>query len=205
MGREARTLLMAALLCAVVLAGATRTAEAADKGGTAKSDCCNINLFYGFKGLEEDDWAPVDSHTEWGLLTTWGSPTWKGIGIAVDYLQSKDTATEVVLDLPIEIEGKTTEIDVGARFTAGKKSFRPFVGIGLASIKGEFKGGLLGVSTSQSDTGWGLWIDGGVGWRLAKHLNLGLEARWSTASITLFDVDGNAGGFHIGAFIGAGF
>ena len=60
----------------------------------------------------------------------------------------------------------------------------------------------MGISVSDDDTALGLWIGGGVYWTPAEHFNIGLEAKYSNAEVTLFGVDANAGGGHFGALIG---
>jgi hypothetical protein len=79
---------------------------------------------------------------------------------------------------------------------------RPFIGGGLAVINAQVKGTALGVSVSDDDTGVGVWFEGGAYVTLGEHFNIGAEARWSKAEVTLFDVSGEAGGFHVGALLG---
>jgi hypothetical protein len=79
---------------------------------------------------------------------------------------------------------------------------RPFIGGGLAVINAQVKGTALGVSVSDDDTGVGVWLEGGAYVTLGEHFNIGAEARWSKAEVTLFDVSGEAGGFHVGALLG---
>jgi hypothetical protein len=60
----------------------------------------------------------------------------------------------------------------------------------------------------NSDRGYGAWVDGGVTWRLASHLNLGFEVRYSVVSVYLGEGaavrDVIAGGIHVGLLIGYG-
>jgi hypothetical protein len=50
----------------------------------------------------------------------------------------------------------------------------------------------------------GLWIGGGIYWRLGSRFNIGLAARYSSASVELFGVDVEAGGPMYGMLLGWG-
>jgi hypothetical protein len=78
------------------------------------------------------------------------------------------------------------------------------VGGGLAVIGAgrEFVVGSL--SLSESDSAPGVWADGGVFWRLGKQFNIGIDARFSSATVTIDGEDVQAGGFHLGLMLGWG-
>ena len=61
-----------------------------------------------------------------------------------------------------------------------------------------------GTVVEDTDTSPGAWADGGVFWRLGSHFNLGLAARYSKATVTLFDTDMEAGGYSGGVMLGWG-
>ena len=72
------------------------------------------------------------------------------------------------------------------------------IGGGISFINGEFSAPWI----SDDDNGVGIWLGGGVYWTLAGQFNIGLEAKFSTADVTLFGVDADAGGGHFGLLIG---
>ena len=45
-------------------------------------------------------------------------------------------------------------------------------------------------------------LGGGVCWTLGEHFNIGLEGKYSTAYVTLFGIDADAGGGHFGMLVG---
>jgi hypothetical protein len=167
----------------------------------------NVNGFVGAKILDQDDWAPVDEQGEIGALIDFKQKSWP-ISIAIDLLSSYDEedVSLAVLNFgtfDANLEGNTTEFNFGVRKIWDNFSFvRPFIGGGIAFINAEVKGTALGVSVSDDDTGVGVWFDGGVYFNLTEHFNLGWDVRWSKAEVTLFNIDGEAGGWHLGMLIG---
>jgi hypothetical protein len=160
-----------------------------------------VNFVLGQKMLDEDDWkdpgtgADLSDQPEFGVCSTFGKEGWP-VQIALDLTASVD---DVTLG-GIEVEGSTSELAAGIRKIWKKNKARPFFGGGLAMVNGEFDIG----GFSFDDDAVGYWIDGGVFWRLGRRFNLGIEARFSRAEITLFGVDGEAGGEHIGLILGFG-
>jgi len=167
----------------------------------------NVNGFLGAKILDEDDWAPLDEHVEGGVLFDIKQKNWP-ISIAIDLLFSSDEEDVNVAVLNFgtfnaNLEGHTTEFNLGVRKIWDNLSIvRPFVGGGIAFINAEIKGTALGVSVSDDDTGVGVWFDGGAYVTLGGHFNIGVDVRWSKAEVTLFNIDGEAGGWHVGMLIG---
>lgn len=171
-------------------------------GAPPPAQAGHANLFLGAKALDENDWAPLDSQTEVGVEASWGGQDWPVL-IATDLLGS--ASSENVLG--IDIEGSTGELDLGVRKiwnTGGKRRVHPHLGGGIAYLSAKFEGASGGVKVSDDDTGVGVWLGGGIFWRLGTRFNLGMSARVSTASVTLYDVDGDAGGGHFGLILGWG-
>lgn len=167
----------------------------------------NVNGFLGAKILDEDDWAPLDEQFEGGILFDIRNTSWP-ISIAIDFLASYDEEDVSVAVLNFgtfntNLEGNTTEFNLGVRKIWDTPSVvRPFIGGGIAFINAEIKGTALGISVSDDDSGVGVWFDGGAYVTLGGHFNIGVDVRWSKAEVTLFNVDGEAGGWHVGALIG---
>ena len=162
----------------------------------------DLNLFLGAKALNEDDWAPLDSHTELGLQGSWGPPEWP-VAIATDLYGSVDSK-EI---LGVDFSASTAEINLGVRKiwrTGGEQRVRPYIGGGIAAISGTLEAESGGVKVSDDDNGVGGWLGGGIFWRLGGSFNLGMDLRLSTATIELYGADGNAGGGHFGVLAGFG-
>ncbi|NTW66239.1 MAG: porin family protein [Nitrospirae bacterium] len=168
----------------------------------------NVNIFIGQKNLDKDDWEPVDKQTEFGVEIDFRKKDWP-VNIAIDILRSSDDDTYYEYDpffgpLSADVKGETTEFNIGIRkIWDGFPSIRPFIGGGLSYIRAEVEVSIPGIgSASESDTGVGIWLGGGVYFTLAEHFNLGLEIRYSDADVTIADVKGKAGGTHYGLLAG---
>lgn len=157
----------------------------------------DVNFFLGQKELSKDDWEPTQSQPEFGLEMSFGEKDWP-VDIAVDLFSSSDDDTLFGL----KVEGSTSELGVGVRKIWKSGSTMPYIGGGLASIKGTIKSNFLGVD--ESDSSLGAWFGGGVFWRLGPRFNIGVAARYSKATITLAGIDGEGGGLHYGLLLGWG-
>jgi len=158
----------------------------------------NVNFFLGKKSVDSEYWAPVDDPVEFGVLVDFKPSGWP-ISVALDALGSYDQVTEG----GIKFEGTTSEFNAGVRkiWQVSGSSVRPYIGGGLAFINAEFKG--TGFNTvSDDDKGTGIWLNGGIYWTLGQHFNLGLDLRYSEADVTLFGLEGKAGGTHAGLLLG---
>lgn len=158
----------------------------------------NVNFLLGTKTLESEDWGPFDEQVAFGVLFDFKQRNWP-ISIAIDLLGSLDRETL----LGVETEGSTTEIGFGIRkiWETSGSSIRPFIGGGLAIVNAELKTNTF-VTVSDDDSGTGFWLNGGVYWTLGQHFNLGLQVRYSKAEVTLFGIEGEAGGTTAGLMLG---
>ena len=154
----------------------------------------NLNVFLGSKSLDEDEWEPTNEQDEFGIEVDFKKQSWP-VSIAIDFLSASGEGKL----MGIKFESETSEINMGVRKIWDKSShMRPFIGGGIAFITGEFSG--LGLSDDDSATGF--WIGGGVYWTLAEHFNIGLKVKSSSANVTLFGVEADAGGGHFGVLAG---
>jgi opacity protein-like surface antigen len=150
----------------------------------------NANFILGTKSLENSDWGTLDEQLAVGVLVDFKQKNWP-ISMAIDLLGSLDEE-----DIPGgKREGSTSEFDIGVRkiWEVSGSSIRPFIGGGIAFIDAEQKL-TNGISVSVDDSATGVWLNGGVYWTLGQHFNLGLQARYSKAEVTLAGIDVEAGG-----------
>jgi hypothetical protein len=171
----------------------------------------HLNFLLGGKTLDSDDWDPGSEQGEFALMTTFGSEKWP-VQIALDALGTANSEDTFNLVTPgIDTRGRrlvhgTTEFDFGVRKIWEKGRMRPFVGGGFAVIGAtQERLGPEATVLSDSDSGGGMWIDGGIFWRFAQYFNLGVEGRISAAEVTLFDEKVQAGGSHLGLILGFSF
>ena len=215
------------LLLAVAVALAVTPALAEWKG--------EVNLFLGEKKLSDDNLDELEDDAdfslsdqfEWGIASSFGDVDWP-VMIAVDLLMadSDDSYTyEGFYDYTYSVEIETTELAVGVRkFWAVNDKFEPYVGGGLAYVKAEAclefstnsspfnKQFVEALSVDESDIGF--WINGGGMWRFNDKFHLGLDLRYSDATVEFEDVvlddfkqptsegEFEAGGFHYGILFG---
>ncbi len=158
----------------------------------------NVNIFAGYKNLDEDDWDPLDKQTELGIGVDFKQDGWP-VSATVGYLRSSDDDSEMGID----IEGKTSELYLGVRkIWDTSPQLRPFVGGGLALVSAEMEAAALGIKVSDDDSGIGFWLSGGAYLTVSGSFNIGAELRYSKASVTLFNTDVEAGGVHYGLLLG---
>lgn len=181
----------------------------------------DVNFLFGQKSLSEDrlDSAGVDGQSQFGVSVTLDFQ-WP-VMLAFDFLASSDDAIETVaaaFPLQLDTEVDTTEVAVGVRKFWDRNKFQPFVGGGLAFIQldaRQTESGTLGPGIAFStlivdddDSGVGLWLNGGVLYRLGDQINVGLDVRYSDASADLTpaqagpDLGLDAGGVHYGLVVG---
>ena len=169
--------------------------------------------------------AVGDNQASIAFLSTFGPSSWP-VQVAIDVLGSASGSTSVLYPAPgVEIEGNslvhsTFELDVGVRRIWRTGRARPFVGGGLAVIRGPQEAELFlppPIANGSCECGWfppvllreedrapGVWVDGGVFWRLGSRFNIGFEARLSRAELSFSDRKVEAGGFNLGLIVGWG-
>jgi len=172
----------------------------------------NVNLFLGEKQLDSSDWAaPYDDQGEFGVLFDISDRYWP-VSLAVDLLGSSHE--EDFADGYTYVS--TGELDIGVRkvFNIYGTSLHPYVGGGLALISARVEDVYYVASPcgaydcGDEDSAAGIWLNGGIYWTFGNIFNLGLDVRYSTAEVNLYDAQLNsrreidAGGSHAGLLLG---
>ncbi len=178
----------------------------------------DINIFLGQKNLDSGDWgansylgsgASLDQQGEFGVLMNFSGYNWP-VSIAVDLLGSSHQVDyySYYYGSYGRVTASTSELDLGVRKVFGiyGTTLHPYVGGGLALITGSIDDHVDYVGTfSDSDTGGGFWLNGGMFVSLG-HFNIGFDARYSKADVTIAPygtpVTVNAGGSHGGLILG---
>ena len=155
----------------------------------------NVNFLLGVKSMDTTDWEPVEDHAAFGVMVDFKQQDWP-ISIALDFLGSYGEETVGIAKL----EGSTSEFNAGVRkiFEVSGSSIRPFLGGGIAFVRGEAKRNNVVID----DNGAGIWLDGGIYWTLGQSFNLGFDLRYSSADITLAGFEVEAGGTYAGLLLG---
>lgn len=177
----------------------------------------DANLWFGGKWLSDDELADadVDQQTQYGVALTLDFD-WS-VDLAFDLTQSSgDDSRSLSPGSTLDTDVDTTELALGVRKLWGEK-LRPYVGGGLVWI--ELSADQTAqVSTGPGETtpvtvvddsgdGLGLWLNAGVVYLLGSHFNVGLDLRYSQASVDLQPVGAqtlnlDAGGVHAGLLLG---
>jgi hypothetical protein len=173
-------------LCALVLVLLVVWSGAAFAAGGTSG---NINLLLGKNYLDDGIWddLDLDEQDSIGVMFDIQPVRWP-IALAFDFLKSDDSSRG--------IDGETQEIAGGVRWYSPMMNniLRFYAGGGLALIEAEIEG--------EDDDELGIWLNGGLTFIIAKHLNLGLDLRYSMAEVELYgedvDVDGLRASFLVG-------
>lgn len=168
----------------------------------------NFNVFLGQKWMKTSDWDPVAEQPELGLMLAFGIER-APIYLALDVLASQKTSTANTPTYgPVDVKALSREYGIGVRKVWTVGSTHPFLGAGGCVVAVDLDLESATYSPSYGDQSYGLWIDGGVTWRIGKHFNLGFDLR-ATKANAKFEVQGlpvdvAAGGFHAGLLVGYG-
>jgi hypothetical protein len=168
----------------------------------------NVNVFAGEKFLDSHDWEPVDQQPEFGIMLAFGIEH-APVHFAMDVLYAgADDVVDSPFLGPVSVTASSREYGLGVRKVWEPGSIRPFLGAGGCMIAVDLDYDAPGFHPHYADNAYGLWIDAGFLWRLAGHLNLGLDVRYSHADARFtrngLPVDIAAGGAHAGLLVGYG-
>lgn len=191
----------ALILVFVVLVAGPYHAEGESDPGNERRTTGRVGMAIGFKEMGSS-WEALDDQTSVLLSLTVGKESWP-VHLAFDYVRARNTNSRVTgfplippfccFTTAIVAESDTTEWDLGVRkgWREGK-SFRPYVGGGLAVIRGKLV--VVGAAINASETAPGYWIDFGFRAPAGRRLEWGIDARHSSAEVNLGDGDIDAGG-----------
>lgn len=193
-----RRIVSFALTAAALVLGAGR-AEARYHG--------NLNLFVGQKWLTESEWAPVAEQPELGLMLAFGEERLT-VHFALDAYYARSEVANPDPTVTTRVKGTSGELSIGVRKLWELGATHPYIGGGasIVTVREDLDGPSGRVT--HDDRGYGGYAQLGVFWRLAGHLNLGIEARYNKVDADMGDTfsvrDVEAGGFHAGLLIGYG-
>ncbi len=150
----------------------------------------SVHVRGGASTLSEDA-EPAEDQTLFGLDFTFGGDDWPVL-LAVDISSSSGDGSSTYYygygygDVTVNIDLNITELDFGVKKIWDAKSLRPFVGGGLSVVDVEVEGDFDGFPFDDDDTKPGVWVNGGVVWRIGKGFEIGLDVRYSF-SVVEFD------------------
>jgi len=166
----------------------------------------NMNFVYGQRSLDQDFWDPTDDQTVVGGTLDFGGKNWP-VHIAAGYYRSQDDGTLNTFPIlgSVDLDAEVSEWSLGVHKVWKAGMVRPYVGGGLSFVSADADVDSVLGSTSDDDDSTGVYVQGGVFWRLGEWFNLGFDARLLEGTdLTLFDQDGDADYWQLGALIGFG-
>ena len=159
----------------------------------------NTNLTTGAKALYSDDWEPVKSQAEIGFNVDFAHKSWP-FNFTIGILHSEKDKNDYFGN---KVEGSTSELRLGIKkIWETTSKMRTYIGLGLVIINAKLKISDYYDVVSDDDYGSGAYLDMGIFWTFARHLNLGFELGKSGATATVFNYDTKAGGSHALFLIG---
>lgn len=166
----------------------------------------NLNLSGGFKYLDSD-WKPADDQKAFGIQGDIRVDTWPiNLFAAYTYGKSNSESVEIPSGGAVTSESRTDEFDIGVRkYFERHSAWRPFIGGGLAMLRGELQTNGPLLSQDDSDTAVGVWAGAGALYVWNGIINTGFQAKYSTGDVDLNGQSLNAGGIQLSALVGVHF
>lgn len=166
----------------------------------------NFNAFFGGKALDDTDWF-ADEQAEVGARLDFRQTHWP-VSFAADILFSNGDFDGIVFFPGLGVRAyhedvKTSELNLGVRkYWGATSTIHPFLGGGLAFVRVNAKGDILGGShISDKGDGTGIWLNGGLMWTF-NSLNIGIDLRVTRAEVNMDAGDFEGGGGHAGILLG---
>jgi len=178
---------------------------------TAPAHAEDVNLnFYPFapRYLDKDTWDPVENQYAFGGTVDFGKAGWP-LHFAIGLHGSVGDEANFN-PLVSGVTGTVNELSFGiAKIWTTKGTVRPFLSGGVSFVHAAADADLFTGTIDSDDDSIGMWVEGGVYWRLSPHFNLGMFGRMLTGtSITLFEnvpgfeADGDTDYFEWGPMLG---
>lgn len=168
----------------------------------------NVNFVGGTRSFGDDDlFEEIDSQSFGGVTVDFGPDSWPvtlAIGLYGSFGEEENIFGE------IDLQTAVSELSFGVHKVWKVNATRPFVGGGLTSVStwAEFEG--PGDDVDDTDTSVGLYVQGGVFWKIGSRFNIGIDGRLVTGTDVEMDFDGrlsaegDADYFQVGLLLGWG-
>lgn len=194
----------AALLAAAVALAPLSHADEPPSGTAATA--VNIQFLGGFKMLE-DDWKPAEDQREFGLQVDVLPENWP-VNLAVGFLYGNSAAEDVEIPAggTVTSESNTAELQMGLKkYIFRDGPWRPFLGAGVALLRGEIETRGPVSATADSGMGLGFWASGGTLYVMGDWFVVGGQVQYTQGQVEVFGQDLDAGGLHVDGLVGVTF
>jgi hypothetical protein len=159
-----------------------------------------IDIYFGGRALNKDDWDPLDEQGVLGVqlaIQSAGSLVGFEVGLQGSY-DDDDVGG-------VHVEGSVSELYAGVHKSFGNSAstVRPYVGAGVSLVSAHLQGSLGSTKVSDDDTSGGLYAHGGVAFQLSPNFRLGADLRFlGGTDINLFGANGDADYAQFALFLG---
>jgi len=155
-------------------------------------------MFFGGKTIDSNAWSAQDGHGSVGLLTDFHTG-FHGVRVALDLFGSgsEDNTTS-------QVKGTyTAEAHLGIRKYFDLQSrFKPYIGGGINFVYATQQNNDGSGKTEEEDMDNGLWLNGGVDFLVTDHITAGVDIRYATADVELYDESVELNAITTGVFLG---
>ncbi|TCS43774.1 OmpW family outer membrane protein [Reinekea marinisedimentorum] len=152
---------------------------------TAKADepTLNTKLFIGAKTIDAVQWRAQDDHGSMGLLTDIKTG-YHSVRVAIDLFASGSED-----DTDSNVKGTYTgEAQLGLRkYCTLNERITPYLGGGVNFAYSMQENNDGSGKTEDEDGGVGYWMNVGVDLNLTENVNIGVDVRYATAEVELYD------------------
>jgi len=161
----------------------------------------NYNALIGTRKVGDKDWKPFHEYTEIGVEASWGKAD-EPVLFATDFYASQDSQR----DGSRTLFSNNYQLQLGLRkIWTFSKRWNPYGGAGFALGDSDADRNKAHGIESDSDDAYGVWVGGGIFYRIGHNFNLGFAARVSIMrGYRLFGIERGGNSAHYGIVIGWG-
>jgi len=187
------------------------------QNSNAEEWSANANVFLGAKLLDEDDWGQFDDQFELGASADFKGKNWPvSLTAVLSYSGDSDSDYDDTWNddryryTNYVEDAYTFEFNLGVKkiwefVPSWKVSFAAGGTIIYGAVETTWEDNLDGYSKhteKEGDVGFGYWGAVASYKTIFRHLNVGIDVRYSNAEIELYHKDREAGGVHVGVMVG---
>lgn len=134
-----------------------------------------------------------------GLMFDFQRNNWPVYFAADIYITGDSQKAGVIEEIAL-----TTEVHLGMRkyWGTSANNWQAYAGTGINIVHGHYSLNNDGVENSDNDSDTGFWLGGGVNWYFNSNWYVGLDIRYSTGELTIFEQNREANGLITGFNIG---
>lgn len=172
-----KQLLKLSIAIAINLSSAVLTLAQADDSSV------NIKAYFGGKTIDDSAWSSQDGHGSIGILTD-VKTGFQDIHVALDLFGSgsEDSTTS-------QVKGTyMAEAHLGLRkYFDLQSQFRLYIGGGFNFAYATQTNNDGSGKTEEEDMDTGLWLNGGIDYLMTEQITAGVDLRYATSNVELYD------------------